>query len=195
MAHCDQIDGHFVKELNMCPLADGWAHCLNNHNVITMYPLGKWPLAPSVRKPCFFLTIILSCNRSRTLLQFKEEFLRTLMDLHWLVLSWPFTWLTTRLMPWSVPWWGIGLSLQSLEGSLRRWSCPGHNPNTIELCFISCLKQVTHCSILALCRLRHGFNTHAFFVPKVRVSRRNEVFKDHGWQVRWETRNNNDCKC
>ena len=47
-AHCDQIDGHFVKELNMCPLADGWVHCLKNHNVITMYPLGKWPLAPSV---------------------------------------------------------------------------------------------------------------------------------------------------
>ena len=39
--------GHFVKELNMCPLADGWAHCLKNHNVITMYPLGKWPFAPS----------------------------------------------------------------------------------------------------------------------------------------------------
>ena len=47
-AHCDQIDGHFVKELNMCTLADGWAHCLKNHNVITMYPLGKWPFAPSV---------------------------------------------------------------------------------------------------------------------------------------------------
>ena len=40
-AHCDQIDGHIVKELNMSPLADGWAHCLKNHNVITMYPLGK----------------------------------------------------------------------------------------------------------------------------------------------------------
>ena len=42
-AHCDcnQVDGHFVKELNMCPLADGWVHCLKNHNVITMYPLGK----------------------------------------------------------------------------------------------------------------------------------------------------------
>ena len=47
-AHCDQIDGHFVKELNMSPLADGWLHCLKNHNVITMYLLGKWPLAPSV---------------------------------------------------------------------------------------------------------------------------------------------------
>ena len=31
----------------MSPLADGWAHCLNNHNVITIYPLGKWPFAPS----------------------------------------------------------------------------------------------------------------------------------------------------
>ena len=40
-AHCDQIDGYFVKELNMSPLVDGWPHCLKNHNVITMYPLGK----------------------------------------------------------------------------------------------------------------------------------------------------------
>ena len=45
-AHCDQIDGHFLKELNMSSLADGWAHCLKNHNVITMYTLGSDPLPP-----------------------------------------------------------------------------------------------------------------------------------------------------
>ena len=53
------FDGHFVKELHMCPLADGWPHCLKNHNVITMYPLGKWPLAPSViwNLPSIWLTM------------------------------------------------------------------------------------------------------------------------------------------
>ena len=31
----------------MSPLGKVWTNCLKNHNVITMYPPVKWPLAPS----------------------------------------------------------------------------------------------------------------------------------------------------
>ena len=48
-SHCDQIDGYFVKELSIWSLATVWVNCLKNHNVITMYLLGKTPPAPSVR--------------------------------------------------------------------------------------------------------------------------------------------------
>ena len=50
--HCDHIDGHIVKELNICPLSTlwshHWAHCdpITGYivNVITMSPLGTlWP--------------------------------------------------------------------------------------------------------------------------------------------------------
>ena len=101
----------------------------------------------SVEKPCIFLTIILSCDRSRAQSRFREEFLRTLMDLRWLILSWPSTWLMMRRMPWSVPWWATGLILQSWRGCRLRWSCLGLNPYTIELVFHLVLKWVARCSI------------------------------------------------
>ena len=43
-----QIDGHFSKILGMCPVGIGWANCFRTHHELTMYPLGKCPLAPSV---------------------------------------------------------------------------------------------------------------------------------------------------
>ena len=43
----EQIDGFFWKILGMYPVGIGWANCFRNHNELTMYPLGKCPLAHS----------------------------------------------------------------------------------------------------------------------------------------------------
>ena len=51
-SHCDQIDGYFVKEISIWLLATFWVNCLKNHNVITMYLLGKTPPAPSAWAQC-----------------------------------------------------------------------------------------------------------------------------------------------
>ena len=40
--------GYFLKELTTYLLGNDWANCFKTHNKLTMYPLGKWPLAPSV---------------------------------------------------------------------------------------------------------------------------------------------------
>ena len=40
--------GYFLKELTTYLLGNDWANCFKTHNELTMYPLGKCPLAPSV---------------------------------------------------------------------------------------------------------------------------------------------------
>jgi hypothetical protein len=40
---------YFSKVLSMYPVGIQQANCFRTHNELTMYPLGKWPLAPSVR--------------------------------------------------------------------------------------------------------------------------------------------------
>ena len=44
------FDGYFLKELTTYPLGNDWANCFKTHNELTMYPLGKWPLAPSMKR-------------------------------------------------------------------------------------------------------------------------------------------------
>ena len=41
------MGGYFSKILGMCPVGIGWANCFRTHHELTMYPLGKCPLAPS----------------------------------------------------------------------------------------------------------------------------------------------------
>ena len=42
--------GTFEKILGMYPVGIGWANCFRTHHELTMYPLGKCPLAPSVTR-------------------------------------------------------------------------------------------------------------------------------------------------
>ena len=43
--HCAEL---FLKVFTLYPVNIGWANCFRTHHEPTMYPLGKWPLAPSV---------------------------------------------------------------------------------------------------------------------------------------------------
>ena len=42
--HCAEL---FSKVFTLYPVNIGWANCFRTHNEPTLYPLGKWPLAPS----------------------------------------------------------------------------------------------------------------------------------------------------
>ena len=42
------FDGYFLKVFTMCLVGFEWEICFRNHHELTMYPLGKCPLAPSV---------------------------------------------------------------------------------------------------------------------------------------------------
>jgi len=45
---CDQSGGYIAKGSSMYPLGNVWTNRLRNHNVTSMCPLDKCPLAPSV---------------------------------------------------------------------------------------------------------------------------------------------------
>ena len=40
--------GYFLKEPTICLVGICWANCFKTHNELTIYPLSKYPFAPSV---------------------------------------------------------------------------------------------------------------------------------------------------